>query len=313
MGNVREASMTGNLPRGSVFAILLILAGAVLFLDNIGVLPIPDIQAYWPIFIIFWGAIMLERWRSAFSVIWGLAIVAWGILLILGNLHILPITGAVFWAIALIAGGVTLLVSPVDFRAWQERMRAAHDEARERNEKRRMDFREWNEQRRAEFRERNEQRRTEFRDRNEKRRMEIHDWQDYLRARVGTHPAFTIGAKIFSKNRLRESSVFGSLNRRVQTQQFEGGKVDAVFGSISLDLTEATIAPPDHTAILKVDAVFGGVEITVPRTWRVVMNTAAVLGGCDDRTIPPRPEPGVETPTLVIKGSAVFGGIEIHN
>jgi predicted membrane protein len=303
MGDVRERSMTaGNLPRGSVFALLLILGGAVLFLDNIGVLPIPDIQAYWPIVIVFWGATMLERWRSALSVIWGLAIVAWGILLILGNLHILPITGTVFWAIALIAGGITILVRPEAFHEWQEKMRASHEAARERQQKRRIDFREWKEQSRADFREQ-----------RETRRAQMHEWRDYSGTRAGVNAAFTIGAKIFSGNRLRETAFFGSLSRRVQTQQFEGGRVDAVFGSIALDLTEATIPPPDHTAILKVDAVFGGIEITVPRSWRVVMSTAAVMGGCDDRTIPPRPEPGVETPTLVIKGSAVFGGIEIRN
>ena len=66
-------------------------------------------------------------------------------------------------------------------------------------------------------------------------------------------------------------------------------------------------------AELEVSAVFGGAEITVPRTWRVVMKAAAVFGGCDDRTVPPRPEPGLEPVVLVIKGAAVFGGIEIRN
>jgi predicted membrane protein len=293
MGDVREQSMNlRDLPRGSVFALLLIVAGAVLFLDNIGVLPIPDIQAYWPVFIIFWGATMLERWRHPVSVIWGLALMAWGILLILGNLHILPVNGGVFWPIALIAGGVTMLVRPVDFSRWQERMRATQQEARERREKRRMDFREW----------------------REKRRTGIDDWREKSNSQyAGFTGAFTMGGKSFFGNKLREQTFFGSVNRRVQTQQFEGGKVEAVFGSIELDLTDAAISSADHTALLDVNAVFGGVEITVPRTWKVVMKTAGVLGGCDDRTIPPRPEPGVETQTLVVTGAAVFGGIEIRN
>ena len=288
MGDNRTEEMTlGNLPRGSVFALLLIIAGAVLFLDNIGILPIPDIQAYWPVFIVFWGATMLERWRSAVSVIWGLAVIAWGVLLILGNLHILPVTGTVFWAIALIAGGVTMLVRPVEFRQWHEKMRASQQEARERREQRRTNYREW----------------------REKRRADVHDWRERMQSQ---YAGFTIGRNIFG-NKLREATLFGSLTRRVQTQQFEGGSVSAVFGSIALDLTDAAIPPPDHTAILKVDALFGGIEITVPRNWRVVMKSSAMMGGCDDRTIPPRPDPGVETPTLVIKGAAIFGGIEIRN
>lgn len=293
MGDVREDSMNlRDLPRGSVFALLLIVAGAVLFLDNIGVLPIPDIQAYWPIFIVFWGATMLERWRHPVSVIWGMALIAWGILLILGNLHLLPVNGGVFWPIALIAGGVTMLVRPMDFRQWQERMRATQQEVRERREKRRIDYREW----------------------REKRRIGLHDWQEKSHSQyAGFTGAFTMGGKSFFGNKLRESTVFGSVNRRVQTQQFDGGKVDAVFGSVQLDLTEAAISSPDHTAILELNAVFGGIEIAVPRNWKVVMKTAAVLGGCDDRTIPPRPEPGVETQTLVVTGAAVFGGVEIRN
>ena len=59
--------------------------------------------------------------------------------------------------------------------------------------------------------------------------------------------------------------------------------------------------------------IFGGIEITVPRTWKVVMKNAAVFGGCDDKTVPPRPEPGFEPVTLVITGAAVFGGVEIRN
>lgn len=297
---------TGNLPRGSVFALALIIAGAVLFLDNIGILPIPDIQAYWPVFIVFWGAAMIERWRSVVSVIWGFALMAWGVLLILGNLHVLPVTGTVFWAIALIAGGVTMLVKPVEFRQWQEKMRASQQKAQIRREERRRNYREWKEKRRAGS--------TDW-------RGEIHNWQEKMHSQfAGSQAAFSMGGcgrsgrrSFFSGNRLREATVFGSLSRRVQTQQFEGGKVEAVFGSIQLDLTEAAISTADHTVRLDVAAVFGGVEITVPRNWKVVLRTAAVLGGCDDRTIPPRPEPGVETSTLVVTGAAVFGGIEIRN
>jgi predicted membrane protein len=244
-----------NAPRGSIFALMLIVAGALLFLDNLGILPIQDIGAWWPIFIVIWGASILDRWRSPVAVIWALALVAWGILLILGNLHILHVTGSVFWPVMLIAFGASLLVRPMPFRDWHERVLRA---------------------------------------------------QTRLRSHASSRESFF-------GNRLRESIIFGSLNRRVETQQFEGGKVEAVFGSIELDLSEAAISSPDRRAVLDVSAVFGGAEITVPRTWRVLMKSAAVFGGCDDRTVPPRPEPGLEPVTLVVTGAAVFGGIEIRN
>ncbi len=87
----------------------------------------------------------------------------------------------------------------------------------------------------------------------------------------------------------------------------------AVFGSIELDLSDTSISSPDRRVRLDASAVFGGIEITVPRTWKVVMKNAAVFGGCEDKTVPPRPEPGFEPPTLVITGAAVFGGVEIRN
>jgi predicted membrane protein len=241
-------------PRGSVFALMLIVAGALLFLDNLGILPIRDIGAYWPIFIVVWGASILERWRSPVAIVWALALMAWGMLLILGNLQIISVRGGVGWPVMLIALGATMLVRPLQLREWRER---------------------------------------------------------FLRFQAGRRPR-SAGQSFFG-NRLRESTVFGSMNRRLETQHFEGGKVEAVFGSIELDLSEAAISSAERLAVLEVNAVFGGIEVTVPRTWRVLMKSAAVFGGCDDRTVPPRPEPGSEPVTLVITGAAVFGGIEIRN
>ncbi len=246
-----------DLPRGSLFALMLIVAGALLFLDNLGILPIQDIRAYWPIFIVIWGVSMFDRMRNPVASIWSLALIVWGILLILGNLHILHVSGSVFWPVMLIAFGVTMLVRPTQFREWPERIR--------------------------------------------------------LQARLHTHSRARSSGESFFGNRLQESVVFASVNRRVETQQFEGGKVDSVFGSIELDLSGASISSPDRRARLEANAVFGGIEITVPRTWKVVMKSSAVFGGCDDQTVPPRPEPGLEPVTLVITGAAVFGGVEIRN
>jgi Cell wall-active antibiotics response 4TMS YvqF len=119
----------------------------------------------------------------------------------------------------------------------------------------------------------------------------------------------------FFGDRLLETVVFGGAQRRVESQNFEGGKVDAVFGGLELDLSGAAITTPDRRVMLEANAVFGGIDITVPRTWRVekAKGSAAVFGGFDDKTFPPRPEPGFDPPTIVIRGAAVFGGISIKN
>ena len=53
-----------DLPRGSLFALMLIIVGALLFLDNLGIVPIQDIRAYWPIFIVIFGVHILDRRQS---------------------------------------------------------------------------------------------------------------------------------------------------------------------------------------------------------------------------------------------------------
>jgi predicted membrane protein len=241
--------------RGSLFAIMLIGAGALLFLDNLGVLPIADIRAYWPLWLVFWGVWMLSVRRNAHSAIWSVAMIAGGVLLILGNLHILHVTAGILWPLLLIALGAMMLVRPVSPADWPERFR-----------------------RRARF-----------------------------RAPVPEN------IQSFHGDRLDESAVFSALNRHVDAQNFEGGKLDCVFASIELDLTNAGVSSPSHTAILEANAVFGGIEITVPRTWKVVVKSTAVFGGCEDKTVPPRPEPGVPITTLVLTGGAVFGGISVQN
>ena len=240
-------------PRGSLVAVILIVAGALLFLDNLGLLPIHNIGDYWPLALVAWGLTIFERKRTAHSLIWATAVVVFGCLLLLGNLHIIHVTRSIFWPLVLIAFGATMLVGRT---AWPA-------------------FPPW--------------------------------WTP------GQGDPGTRTRQAFFGDRLMESIVFGGAERRVESQNFEGGKVEAVFGGMELDLSGAAITSPDRRAILEVNAVFGGIEIRVPRTWRVEKKGSAVFGGFDDKTFPPRPEPGVEPPTLVIRGAAVFGGIEVKN
>jgi hypothetical protein len=51
----------------------------------------------------------------------------------------------------------------------------------------------------------------------------------------------------------------------------------------------------------------------VPDTWDVIVRGSSILGGFEDKTHrTPAPE-GVKRPRLVIRGSAVFGGVVVKN
>jgi predicted membrane protein len=102
------------------------------------------------------------------------------------------------------------------------------------------------------------------------------------------------------------SAFFSGVNKKVASGDFQGGTLSATFGGIELDLREASIR---DTATLNVSALFGGIEITVPKSWAVEVSGLPLFGGWEDRTESPKEPQG----RLLIKGSATFGGVEIKN
>jgi hypothetical protein len=121
-------------------------------------------------------------------------------------------------------------------------------------------------------------------------------------------------------------AIFGGVERRVTSGAFRGATLSALFGGTELDLRDAVVAarPARVTAM----AVFGGVEVIVPRDWAVDIDVLPILGGAtDDR---PRwnagnasdedrdrrrdrdHEAGQDRPAdLVVTGTALFGGISV--
>jgi predicted membrane protein len=86
---------------------------------------------------------------------------------------------------------------------------------------------------------------------------------------------------------LNEVAIFGGIERRITTQDFQGGSVTAIFGGVELDMSEANMQKEEAT--LDVNAVFGGVEIRVPDSWQVVSRGAPIFGGYVDKTRIRRP------------------------
>jgi len=102
------------------------------------------------------------------------------------------------------------------------------------------------------------------------------------------------------------SQVFSGTSRKIESQSFRGGKAEVVFGSAEIDLRGARLAGGQATLVLS--AVFGSIEVFIPRDWQVVLEGTPVLGSIESRKkasgVPPEQ-------TLTVKGSAVFGSIEI--
>ncbi len=109
----------------------------------------------------------------------------------------------------------------------------------------------------------------------------------------------------------KEAAVFSGGKRIIADQNFTGAKYDAVFGGFEIDLRQANIE--GDSAVLDLNAVFGGIEAKVPESWSVVMKGAGVFGGFVDNTRQPDPRIYPTPKKLYVKGGAVFGGVEIKN
>lgn len=102
---------------------------------------------------------------------------------------------------------------------------------------------------------------------------------------------------------------FGSVQKRVLSKNFRGGKASAVFGGTEIDLSQADMS---EEAFLNIDVAFGGIKLIVPPHWDVQVNVSQVFAGTEDKRF--YPQTNIDpTKILVIRGSMVFGGLEIKS
>lgn len=99
--------------------------------------------------------------------------------------------------------------------------------------------------------------------------------------------------------------MFSGLDRKL-TGTFTKGDVSAWFGGVKLDFSSAQVQP---NAVLNVFAAFGGIELVVPRNVKVVTKVTPLFGGAEDKS---HPDTGATT-TLVVSGTALFGGVSVKN
>lgn len=107
-----------------------------------------------------------------------------------------------------------------------------------------------------------------------------------------------------------ETAIFGGGKRKVQVEDFQSAKYDCIFGGFEVDLRRSKIV--GDSAILEINAIFGGAEVKVPANWSVVMQGMGIFGGFGDSTDHPD-ESDPDFKRLFVRGAAVFGGAEIKN
>lgn len=113
----------------------------------------------------------------------------------------------------------------------------------------------------------------------------------------------------FDNDIIDVTAVFGGSHQIVYSKNFRGGDITAVFGGADINMTQSDFA---DTVSLDVTAVFGGIKLVVPQNWAIKSNVTALFGSVEDKRSHIMPNGEIQK-TLILDGTAMFGGIEIRS
>jgi predicted membrane protein len=101
------------------------------------------------------------------------------------------------------------------------------------------------------------------------------------------------------------------IKKKIISKQFKGGEITVIFGGGEIDFTQADIT---DKATLEVTQVFGGTKLLVPANWEIKSETVSIFGSIEDKRMT-RPATLANEPSkiLILKGTTIFGGIEIKS
>lgn len=109
---------------------------------------------------------------------------------------------------------------------------------------------------------------------------------------------------------VQSNAFFSGITKKVVSKSFKGASVTSVFGGNEINLSQADFT---GEATIDVTATFGGVNLIVPSNWKIKSDVTSIFGGIDDQRPQVMSEMVNEDKVLILKGTCIFGGIEIHS
>ncbi|MBQ8249145.1 MAG: hypothetical protein IJY93_04590 [Clostridia bacterium] len=98
-------------------------------------------------------------------------------------------------------------------------------------------------------------------------------------------------------------ATFSGCDLNYDGEIFEGAELTATFGGVKCDLRNAII---EKDCAIQVSAIFGGIDILVSDNVNVKVNSNCIFGGISNKTVAHK-----DAPTIYINGTCMFGGVEI--
>lgn len=137
-------------------------------------------------------------------------------------------------------------------------------------------------------------------------RMNKHYWKNHWREAM---TAETQNVNTGDGEFVEINSVFGGAKKIIFSKNFKGAEINCFMGGAELDLSQADI---QGTVTIEANQVFGGTKLIIPPHWDLKVEITSVFGGVEDKR-PPVATTVDTTKVLILKGTSVFGGIDIRS
>lgn len=105
------------------------------------------------------------------------------------------------------------------------------------------------------------------------------------------------------------TSIFGGAKKNIISKKFKGGDLVNIFGGTDLDLSQADFT---GTAVIELTTIFGGTKLIIPSNWSIKSEAVIIFGGIEDKRKMQTITEATDK-TLVLKGTVIFGGIDIKS
>ncbi|OUJ18386.1 putative membrane protein [Methanonatronarchaeum thermophilum] len=95
------------------------------------------------------------------------------------------------------------------------------------------------------------------------------------------------------------------------SNNFKGGNITAILGSVNIDLRDAEIKNPPAT--INCIVILGGAEIKIPEGWEVKNNITPILGAVEDTRLRTEKQTENKKQEITINGIVLLGGLDIKD
>jgi Cell wall-active antibiotics response 4TMS YvqF/Domain of unknown function (DUF5668) len=304
--------------RHFIAGVVILLLGVVLLLDQLGFVEAGKIFLFWPLILIYLGAVKLRNRLRPTHFFWGVFLVLLGISFQLEELGLSHIHFGTIWPVFFICVGILLILQRYERRnIWWDPSATAPPPGPPPGSPDAPSA--------APPSGNPSQTASNFA--QDSGPKPPHGWgpmggfQQHMEGfheRMHNSWSHAGGWYDSSEPQLNVVNIFWGGKRRIITKRFIGGEIVTIFGGFDIDLTQADIQ--GNVAQIDVVTIFGGGDIHVPTNWDVVLETVGIFGGTSDRTLHPEQQKpsGSDSSTppvkkLIVKGVAIFGGLNIKN